>query len=205
VLVVDDKLYNRLLLVDMLEPLGFEVSTAQNGQEGVDKALAWQPDAIVMDLVMPVKTGFEATLEMRQRPELKGVCIIAASASVLEADQEKSRVAGCDAFLSKPIKTESLLAILATNLKLAWVYAWPEGEAEVSAPLVPPPQAELVILHQLAQSGRILDVQTHANRLAELNEVYRPFSGRLQELVRGFELEQIKAFVGQFMKEEEYE
>jgi hypothetical protein len=60
-------------------------------------------------------------------------------------------------------------------------------------------------LHQLAQSGRILDVQTHADRLAELNEVYRPFSGRLQELVRGFELEQIKAFVGQFMKEEEYE
>jgi CheY-like chemotaxis protein len=183
-----------------LQPLGFEVNTAVNGQEAVDKALAWQPDAIVMDLVMPVKTGFEATQEMRQRPELDGVCIIAASASVLEADQERSRVAGCDAFLPKPIKTESLLAILATNLKLAWVYAGPEGEATVSASLVSPPQAELVVLHQLAQSGRILDVQTHADRLAKVDEAYRPFADRLQELVRGFELEQIKAFVGQFME-----
>ncbi len=205
VLVVDDKLYNRLLLVDMLEPLGFEVSTAENGQEAVDLALKWQPDAIVMDLVMPVKTGFEAAQEIRQRPYLKDVCIIAASASVLEADQEKSRVAGCDAFLPKPIKTEDLLDILATNLKLAWVYAEPEGEAAVKAPLVPPPQAELVVLHQLTQSGRILDVQAHAARLAELDEAYLPFSDQLQELVRGFELEQIKAFVGQFMKEADNE
>ena len=122
--------------------------------------------------------------------------------SVLEADQEKSRVAGCDAFLPKPIKTESLLAILATNLKLAWVYARPEGEAEVSAPLVPPPQAELMALHQLAQSGRILDVQAQAARLAELDEAYLPFLDRLQKLIRGFELEQIKLFVEQFIKEE---
>lgn len=201
VLVVDDKLYNRLLLVDMLEPLGFEVNTAENGQEAVDKALTWQPDAIVMDLVMPVKTGFEAAREIRQRPELKGVCIIAASASVLEADQEKSRVVGCDVFLPKPVKTESLLDILATHLKLAWVYAESDGEVKAKAPLVPPPQAELMVLRQLAQSGRILDIQTQAARLAELDKAYLPFSDRLQELVGEFEIEQIKAFVGQFIKE----
>ncbi len=78
----------RLLLVDMLGPLGFAVDTAENGQVAVDKTLAWQPDVIVIDLVMPVKMGFEAVQEIRQRPELKDVCIIAASASVLEADQD---------------------------------------------------------------------------------------------------------------------
>jgi signal transduction histidine kinase/DNA-binding NarL/FixJ family response regulator len=205
VLVVDDKLYNRLLLVDMLESLGFDVSTAENGQEAVDKALACQPDAIVMDLLMPVKTGFEATREIRQRPELKDVYIVAASASVLEADQEKSRMAGCDAFLRKPIKMESLLDILATNLKLAWVYAGPEGETKGKAPLVPPPQAELMVLHRLVRSGRILDIQAHAAYLAELDEAYLPFVDRLQELARGFELDQIAALIEQFFTEERNE
>ncbi|MBU0510817.1 MAG: response regulator, partial [Chloroflexi bacterium] len=64
VLVADDKAYNRQMLVDLLEPLGFEVSMAGDGQEAVDKALNWQPDAIVMDLVMPVKTGFDAAQEI---------------------------------------------------------------------------------------------------------------------------------------------
>ena len=64
VLIADDKQYNRLLLADMLEPLGFEVITAEDGQKAVDRAIEWRPDAIVMDLVMPVKTGFEAAREI---------------------------------------------------------------------------------------------------------------------------------------------
>jgi len=203
VLVVDDKLYNRLLLVDMLEPLGFEVSTAGDGQEAVDKALAWQPDAIVMDLVMPVKTGFEAAQEMRQRPELKDVCLIAASASVLEADQEKSRVAGCDAFLPKPVETEKLLDVLGANLNLAWVYAEPEDEAEDKAPLAPPPQAELAILYDLARKGQILEIQQQTLRLEKIGEAYLPFVHELQKLARNFEMNQIVTFIKQFIEEEE--
>ena len=199
VLVVDDKLYNRLLLVDMLEPLGFEVSTAEDGQQALDKALAWQPDAIVMDLVMPVKTGFEATQEMRQRPELKDVCIIAASASVLEADQEKSRVVGCDAFLPKPVKIDKLLDLLAKPLGLAWIYA--EAKAESKAPLVPPPPEELAALYRLVDEGRILDIRAQAVRLEKMGEAYLPFARKLQNLARGFEINKIKLFIEQFIEE----
>jgi len=60
-------------------------------------------------------------------------------------------------------------------------------------------------LYQLAQSGRILDIQAHAARLAGLDEVYLPFVDRLQELARGFELDQIVAFVEQFLKEDRNE
>ena len=59
-----------------------------------------------------------------------------------------------------------------------------------------------MVLHRLAQSGRILEVRAHMARLAELDEVYLPFLGRLQELVKGFELDQIVALVGQFIKED---
>jgi CheY-like chemotaxis protein len=200
VLVADDKQYNRLLLVDMLEPLGFEVSTANDGQQAVEMALELRPNAIVIDNVMPVKTGFEAAQELRQQPELRDVCIIAVSASVLEANQEKSLVAGCNAFLPKPIKTQALLDLLATHLGLSWIYAKPEVESE--APLVPPPAEELAALHRLARSGRIWDIREQATRLAEMDAAYIPFARKLQELVRRFEIEQIKAFVEQFIKAE---
>jgi signal transduction histidine kinase/DNA-binding NarL/FixJ family response regulator len=203
VLVVDDRRYNRLLLVDMLEPLGFEVSTAGDGQEAVDKALAWRPDAIIMDLVMPVKTGFEAAQEIRQQPELKEVFIVAASASVLEADQERSRVAGCNVFLPKPIHADDLLAALTAPLNLTWLYA--EAEAKSEAPLLPPPMEELALLSRLADEGRILNIRAEATRLEELDEAYVPFARRLQELAKGFEIDQIKAFVKQSMEEKEGE
>ena len=200
VLVADDKAYNRQMLVDLLVPLGFEVGAAGDGQEAVDKALAWQPDAIVLDLVMPVKTGFEAAQEIRQQPALgtQRVYIIAVSASVLEADQEKSRVAGCDAFLPKPIKAERLLDLLTTPLRLTWIYA--KAEAEREAPLVPPPAEELAALYQLANEGRIFDIQALAVRLEKMGEAYVPFARHLQKLAKGFEIDQIKALIEQFTR-----
>jgi CheY-like chemotaxis protein len=181
--------------------LGFAVSTASNGQQAVDKALELQPDAIVMDLVMPVKTGVEAARDIRGRSELRDVFIVAASASVLEADREKSRVAGCDAFLPKPINTERLLDLLATHLELTWVYAKPEDEAETLAgPLVPPPAEELAVLHELARSGRMWDIRQHAARLAETDAAYIPFADRLQALTKSFEIKKTIDFVEQFLE-----
>jgi signal transduction histidine kinase/ligand-binding sensor domain-containing protein len=200
VLVADDKDYNRQMLVDLLVPLGFDVSTASDGQEAVDKALTWQPDVILLDLVMPIKTGFEAAQEIRQQPKFdaKRAYIIAVSASVLAADQEKSRVAGCDTFLLKPIDAERLLDLLAKSLGLVWVYA--ETGAGSEAPLIPPPAEELAVLHQLALEGRVFDLQAQAARLENLGEAYLPFARHLQKLTRGFEIDQIRAFLKQFTR-----
>jgi CheY-like chemotaxis protein len=201
VLVVDDKRYNRLLLVDMLEPLGFAMSTANDGQQAVEMALELRPDAIIMDLVMPVKTGFEAVREIRQQPEFKDVFIIAASASAFETDQEESRVVGCDIFLPKPIKMDNLLDVLGTSLKLTWVYTEPEEPAAGTAPLLPPPQETLTALYELVRMGEILEIQEQALHLEEMGAAYVPFARKLQELAKGFEINQIMAFVKQFLEE----
>jgi len=141
VLVADDTRFNRLVLQRMLEPLGFEVSMANDGQQAVDQALALRPDIILMDNLMPVKTGLEATQEIRQYPELADVFIIAASASVLEEDRAKSQAAGCDAFLPKPIKLGRMLDLLATHLDLTWIYAeLATGIAATGELLIPPPR-----------------------------------------------------------------
>lgn len=81
--MVDDKEENRSVLQSMLEPLGFKMSLANDGQE-IDLTKQLKPDCVLTDLVMPVKTGFEAVKEIRQIPDLKDTVIIAISASVLD-------------------------------------------------------------------------------------------------------------------------
>ena len=93
VLVVDDRVENRAVLLNLLEPLGFEIVEAENGEVAVAKAREIEPFLIMTDLVMPVMTGFEAVQAIRQIPELTDVLIIAISASVYEKEKENFAVA----------------------------------------------------------------------------------------------------------------
>ena len=128
---------------------------------------------------------------------------VAVSASAFETDQEKSWGAGCDAFLPKPIRLDNLLELLGTRLKLTWVYAEPEEPTAGAAPLLPPPPETLAALHELARMGEILKIQEQALRLEEMDTTYIPFARKLQGLAKGFEIEQIKAFVKQFLEEKQ--
>ncbi|MDM8532129.1 response regulator [Anaerolineales bacterium HSG25] len=118
-LVVDDKDYNRSVLVSMLEPLGFEIIIAKNGQEAIEQTKTHQPDMVLMDMIMPIMTGFEATQIIRETPSLQKTVIIGASASAFEKDKERVRLAGCDAFLAKPLRTTELCTIV-RGLRLWW-------------------------------------------------------------------------------------
>lgn len=122
ILVVDDKKENRSVLVNILEPLGFEIKEAIDGCDCLNKALEFKPDVILMDLVMPVMDGFEATRQIRKLSELKKSVIMATSASVFDYSQANSREAGCDDFIPKPVVFKHLLERLRVHLGLEWVY-----------------------------------------------------------------------------------
>jgi two-component system, cell cycle response regulator DivK len=109
VLIVDDTSQVRMLVGRYLQAKGYEISEAENGEEGVVAAIADRPDLILMDLNMPVMDGFKATQEIKSKPTLKDVPIIALTA---EADTESRQAiyeAGCDAFVSKPIDFKLLM------------------------------------------------------------------------------------------------
>lgn len=145
VLVVDDKWANRSVLVNLLEPLGFEVVEATDGLDGLSTAREFQPDVIFIDLVMPVMDGFEATRQLRTLPELAGVVVIAISASVFDFDQQQSREVGCDGFLPKPVRETELLEKLQVHLGLEWVYEQVDAIAASHEPLEEGfPQARIV-------------------------------------------------------------
>jgi len=159
---------------------------------------------------MPVMTGFEALKEIKQIPALQDVPIIAISASVLSIDSTLNPLAGCDAFLPKPVDEQRLLALLEKHLNLVWVYEELDQENDegdqikadqVEAPLVPPPPEELEVLYELAMLGSMQGIQKQADYLAKLNGTYIPFANKLRALARGFEDEQLLALVEQYMED----
>jgi signal transduction histidine kinase len=208
ILVVDDKLPNRLVLQNLLEPLGFKIVLAENGQEEVTIAQEIQPDLILTDMLMPVMTGFEAVPKIRQLPELNNIVIIAVSASVFEADKEKTLSIGCNDFLPKPVEAAKLFALLETHLKLEWIYEEPvkENEAahemqteEVAGPLILPSPEELATLFQLATLGNLREIQIQATHLEQQDKKYRPFVGKLRKFAKAYEDEQILAWLEPLM------
>jgi PAS domain S-box-containing protein len=208
ILVADDNLYNRSILVDLLRPLGFMLVEAADGPAALAQAQAARPDLILMDLRMPGMSGMAATQAIRQLVDLRNVVIIATSASVLDTDREQSLLAGCDAFLPKPIRVEQLTELLASHLRLTWCYAAAEPrasaptDADDTATVVPPP-AELALLFELAEIGDILGLQARTAYLEHLDSQLRPFAQHLGRLAGRFELEQALALIARYMQPEE--
>jgi signal transduction histidine kinase/DNA-binding NarL/FixJ family response regulator len=206
VLIVDDKPDNRVILLNMLERIGFKVVEAENGQKAVTKATEVRPDIIFMDLVMPIMTGFEAVQAIRQLPGFKDTLIIANSASVFETDQVRSRVIGCDEFLPKPIEEDRLFNLLVKRLKLEWVYetvteeTTPDSPVANTAQLVPPPLEKLEVLYELAMMGKMLKVREQATQLEELDDKYIPFARQIEKLAKDFDEEQIVALIEPYLK-----
>lgn len=110
VLVVEDSPDNRMLITHILQRWGIQVEIAENGREGIEKALAAPYDVILMDLQMPICDGFEATRELR-RQNYRGP-IVALTAHAMKEEREKTRAAGCDLHLTKPINAQLLIQVI---------------------------------------------------------------------------------------------
>lgn len=121
-LLVEDKQENRNLLLKILQPLGFEVREAVNGQEAVTLWEAFQPHLILMDLRMPIMNGYEATKLIKSQEKGQATVIIALTASVFEEDRTMALSAGCDDFVRKPFRENELLAKLAEHLQAQYIY-----------------------------------------------------------------------------------
>ena len=189
ILVVDDVAANRSALVDFLAPLGFELYQADNGEAGLQRAQALRPDLVLMDNVMPVMDGLEATRRMRELPALREVPVIAISASATLADQQNSLAVGATAFLSKPIDFDALLAETGGLLHLHWTPGSGAGETgEAPDADLPLPDAEaLAELKELARIGNMRSIRDYADRLAAQDPRYEALAQRLRELADGFQ------------------
>ncbi|MDX2075300.1 MAG: response regulator [bacterium] len=117
ILVVEDNRDNLMLISDLLMMLRYEVITALNGIEGVEKAIAELPNLILMDLSLPQMDGWEAAKHIKENPISAHIPIIALTAHAMVGDREKALEAGCDDYLSKPINIVELRMKLAMYLQ----------------------------------------------------------------------------------------
>jgi CheY-like chemotaxis protein len=113
ILVVDDNRDGAESMADMLGLLGHEVAAAHDGLEAVERAEAIRPDVILMDVGMPRLNGLDATRRIREQPWGRGIAVVALTGWGQENDREKSREAGCDAHLVKPVGLADLERLLA--------------------------------------------------------------------------------------------
>ncbi len=122
ILIVEDKKENWLLLRRLLEDAGFQVQIAENGAEGIEQFLAFQPDLIWMDVRLPVMGGLEAAGRIRALEGGRLVKIVALTASAFAQQREEVLAAGLDDFLRKPYRRDEIFDCMSRHLGLQYVY-----------------------------------------------------------------------------------
>jgi CheY-like chemotaxis protein len=116
VLIIEDNPVNRDVLGRRLERRGYSVRFAEDGPSGIEATKALKPDVVLMDIGLGEMDGWEATRRIKADPEISGIPIIALTASAFESDREKSFLAGCCDFDTKPVDLARLLDKIESSL-----------------------------------------------------------------------------------------
>ena len=203
VLVIDDKWESRSLLIKLLQPIGFNVIEANDGEEGWQKIQMYNPQLVITDLLMPMMDGFELIEQIRTSEICPNVAIIATSASVFEAERYKSLSVGANDFLPKPFKTEDLFLKIRKLLHLEWQYEEmnnysPKVTDENVEIIVLPPAKTLEEFYELAMKGNLKGIIKKAKFLEQQNQNFIPFAQKISKLAVDFQDREIIKFIYQY-------
>jgi two-component system cell cycle response regulator DivK len=116
ILVIEDNEANIYLIDFILSHAGFEVTKAGSGEDGVDLALAQQPDLILMDIQLPGIDGLEATRRIRASTVGGTIPIIALTSFAMTGDRERALKAGCTGYIEKPINPDTFITDIETQM-----------------------------------------------------------------------------------------
>ncbi|MBF0592961.1 MAG: response regulator [Nitrospirae bacterium] len=117
ILIIEDNALNMKLASDILRRQGYTVIQATEADTGINIAIEEQPSLILMDIQLPGMDGLTATRLLKKNEKTKHIKIIALTAFAMKGDEERMIEAGCDAYISKPIRYKEFLAAVASLLK----------------------------------------------------------------------------------------
>ena len=190
ILAVDDNEINLQIARELLQEFGFEVDTAQDGQQAIEQVRGTSYDLVLMDMQMPVMDGLEATRAIRALPGHDRLPIVAMTANAMSQDRERCLEAGMNDFLPKPINPDQLLALVH-----AWVRPVPGLPGQAGGMLAQRPQPlplsgpERVALHEPKPQDRAaaegewggipgLDAPAGLRRVLGKSDIYRRLLSR---------------------------
>ena len=201
ILVVDERREHRSLIVNILEPIGFSLIEASDGEEGLDKAYIDKPDLIISDIYMPILNGWEMLFRIRSSPNLKDIPVILTSANIFDKDLQKSALSGASDLLIKPIQSKELYQLLKRELQIDWEYGNSDNilldnlNHKQQEPIVFPPASELIMLLDYAKKGQIKGITTELEKLANIDREYQAFVNHLNLLLKDFNIKNIRSFL----------
>jgi signal transduction histidine kinase/DNA-binding NarL/FixJ family response regulator len=174
-LIAEDQPVSRLLFRRLLEPLGFELREAVNGQAAVTIFEKWHPHLIWMDIRMPVMDGLEATRHIKATDAGAQTKIVAVTAHALEEERREILAAGCDDVIRKPYKNVEIFDALSKHLEVRFVYEEEPAPTAGVAPMDPTVLADLPdkLLKELEQALVRLDTGA-VNRAIEAIRTHHP-------------------------------
>ena len=192
VLIVDDNRDNRLLLVQYLAPLGFTIAEADNGQAGMEIAEQFQPDAILLDLLMPVMDGREMSERLACHPQPKQAVVIIISANI-QSIRDSSDI-DCDGFLAKPVNLDRLFDLLEQKLQLNWqVAAIAHSQTDTDLEdFIFPAKDELTHLLELASFGQMTELLTQIDAIERADSQYAAFTQKIRNLAENCQQEKLE-------------
>jgi CheY-like chemotaxis protein len=198
ILVVDDQEYNRQLLVKLLQPVGFDVQEANNGEEAIKIWHEYSPHLIWMDMRMPVMDGYEATKRIKSTTKGQETVIIAVTASAWEEEKAVILSAGCDDFVRKPFYKETIFEMMAKYLGVRYLYQEKEVTSQpnnlireslsLTELLAAMPQSWIVNLHEAALDA---DAELVSQILESVPESHTLLRQTCQDWVKRFQFEKI--------------
>lgn len=110
ILLVEDNPQNRYLVTFLLEKNGYEVVSAEDGEQAVAAVEEHRPDIILMDVQLPRLDGYDATRRIKADERFRDIPLIALTAHSMKDDRGKALAAGCDDYITKPVDAEGLLS-----------------------------------------------------------------------------------------------
>jgi CheY-like chemotaxis protein len=118
ILIVDDEMKSRELLSRVLVGSGWDVITANNGRDALEKIKVCRPHIIVLDMTMPEMDGFEVARSLKSNPEYRTIPILAATGLCSWGDRQRCLAAGCDDYVAKPFTVQQLQQHLVSLLQI---------------------------------------------------------------------------------------
>ena len=197
ILIADDNDANREIQTRLLQLAGFATCEAADGQAACDLFHSWQPDLILLDMIMPVMDGFEVLRRVRGTAAGRDVPIIAVTASVLREDEERVLAAGATAFLKKPFKPVELYTLLQHLLHLRYL-EMDETSLPVRKAVDPDAERRAVaaltdqIREDLLQAAISLDMERTAECIAQALLENRDAGTALERLLHEFRFDAIQ-------------
>ena len=197
---MDDRWENRQIVIKLLEPVGFAVKEASNGNEAVEIWQEWQPHLIWMDMRMPIMNGYEATKQIKSSLQGQAVYIIALTASTFESERAVVMSAGCDDFVHKPFRQEVLFEKMAQYLGVEYIYEQKQNSDSAGDRSS---QGELTLdakslqamspnwLTQLETAAAELDSEAMSLLISQIADEHQLLARILEDKVDNFDYDQI--------------